>query len=241
MREPNKNYIRLPLEGAFNVRDLGGYASGGGEPLRFHQFLRADGLARLTREDVQFLLDYGVRTVIDLRSEAELLRDPDVLADCSGIDYLHISLAEEGNLRDTQIPDFTLKALYQSIAENKELVGEVFHAIAGARDGCILYHCSAGKDRTGMVSMLLMWLAGADELDIAANYEVSATYTDRMVRKIFETQNVPEALKDLFGSPAVTIREIFSRLYTQYGSAEAYLKACGITDREMIKIKGKLI
>ena len=83
---------QMRIDGAYNVRDLGGLAAEGGHVTRWGRFLRADLLANIPRESCAALVDYGVRTAIDLRQSAELVSHPSVLASTPGITYLQRNL-----------------------------------------------------------------------------------------------------------------------------------------------------
>ena len=84
-KDYEKNWVRLPLVFASNVRELGGYPVEEGGQTAYHRFLRADDISELSESDVQFLLRYGVTSVLDLRSDGEVCRKPDVLAGVSGV------------------------------------------------------------------------------------------------------------------------------------------------------------
>lgn len=82
-KDYEKNWVRLPLVFASNVRELGGYPVEEGGQTAYHRFLRADDISELSESDIQFLLRYGVTSVLDLRSDGEVCRKPDVLAGVS--------------------------------------------------------------------------------------------------------------------------------------------------------------
>ena len=84
-KDYEKNWVRLPLVFASNVRELGGYPVEEGGQTAYHRFLRADDISELSESDIQFLLRYGVTSVLDLRSDGEVCRKPDVLAGVSGV------------------------------------------------------------------------------------------------------------------------------------------------------------
>lgn len=157
-----KNWVRLLLQNACNVRELGGYPVKDGGQTVYHRFLRADDISALTDEDTDFLLGYGVRIVVDLRSDAEAEKFPDCLMGIEGVEYVRIPFLGRDVTDATQVRaediEMGLGTLYARMLENKEVSREIFTAIEKAPEGCILFHCTAGKDRTGVMAMLLMSL-----------------------------------------------------------------------------------
>ncbi len=83
-------FVRLPLEHAYNVRDLGGYSTNLGRFTKGHAFVRADDPCNLKEKDIHFLLEYGISAIVDLRSEEELQRSPNPFAANQNVDYINI-------------------------------------------------------------------------------------------------------------------------------------------------------
>lgn len=178
-----QNWIRLPLEGAHNVRELGGLPAMEGRQTAWHRFLRADQLSNLTEADSEMLRSYGVSTVIDLRSLSETLNHPDNPKFIETVDYYHIpfmekDLSPQGQANITQTLQ-SLGSLYLSLLKRKSVIAQLFEHIAFAPEGCVLFHCTAGKDRTGVLALLLLMLAGVDRQDCQTNYMQSFTNLTR--------------------------------------------------------------
>ena len=176
------NYIRLPLKNAYNVRDLGGYACNGGAT-SFKKFIRADDLGRLDEADIQFLINYGIKTIIDLRSADELAASPSPFAvsDVVQVQYINIPLIQGDTADITKLTKkhatSFLPNFYLLILKNGgDAIKKVMESIADASAGGILFHCTAGKDRTGIIAAILLMLAGVSRADIIANYEITHTY-----------------------------------------------------------------
>src|SRR5699024_5014624 len=115
-------YIRLPLNQAYNARDLGGYATKTGKVTAFRQFIRSDDVANLSKEDITFLKDYGVTAILDLRSEMELMHAPNPFRDDKSFRYLHKSLFSFKTNEVITID--TIKEILQD--ENRNLLGEMY-------------------------------------------------------------------------------------------------------------------
>ena len=102
-------------------------------------------------------------------------------------------------------------------------------------DGCLLFHCQAGKDRTGVLAMILMGLAGVSKEDIVANYEVTHTYLKENVKLRLE-----DGLEELEFSKPQWIEKAYDHIIEHYGSFKVYLMAVGLTKKEIKKIRRKL-
>ncbi len=135
-----------------------------------------------------------------------------------------------------------LGKLYASMLANKELVKEIFEAVAQAPEGCVLFHCTVGKDRTGVMAMLLMSLAGADKEDCMTNYAQSYTNLCRKPEFAYISQSKEYAkYASMLYSVPETIGECYDFMMEKYGSTEAYLKDCGLSEEQIEKIKKRLI
>ncbi|MFF0389232.1 tyrosine-protein phosphatase [Kitasatospora sp. NPDC004615] len=165
---------QLDWDGCLNVRDLGGLPTRDGRLTRTGAIVRADNLDRLTAEGQNALLGYGVRTVIDLRNPVEyrpLLPTPDT------VDLVRVPLdalagpdwwARFGALDGTPL------SFRPYLDHCRDAVAQLVTAVARARDGGIVVHCGAGRDRTGLAALVLLALAGVEPAAIAEDYLLSA-------------------------------------------------------------------
>lgn len=239
----NLTYVRLPLQGAFNVRELGGYPAESGKPTKGHAFLRADGLHHLTPSDIDYLVEYGLTSVVDLRSEDEILRSPNPLADYPGVDYINISMII-GSIDDVtqavvEHKERFLSMFYmQLIQKASTSICDVFNFFADHKEGVTLYHCSAGKDRTGIISALLLGLAGADKFDILSDYQIS--YTNLRRNPAF-LEKFGDNLSELLFSRAKDMEPVLQYIYDNHGSIEKYLQSIGVSQDNLKIIKNKLV
>ena len=170
----------IPLGRMYNLRDLGGYPVPGGETA-WERLLRGDNPEGLTEEDLRWLLDRGITTVVDLRSEAETGRKPDQLASQPGFYYFHCPLLSEGDGMPNLETD--VGQGYFRMLDGSDLVAKAMRTVAAAPAG-VLFHCTAGKDRTGLLAALLLGLAGAERTELLADYQVSETYLADVIRQI---------------------------------------------------------
>jgi protein-tyrosine phosphatase len=228
--------IRLPLEGTANTRDLGGYPTRDGHATAWQVFLRSDDLHGITAKDMTLLHEYGLTTVLDLRSTIELNDRPNPFAKNPNVLYHHVSLHEAaGQTPPSDLPYDALKHLYKIILEqSKPQIKAAVEILANSR-GVTLFHCAAGKDRTGILAALVMGLVNVPNRDIVSNYEVS--YTNLRRNAYFKSH--AEHHNAMMYSVNDFMEETLVYLREQYGSIEAYLLAIGVssTDLEALKTK----
>jgi len=235
------------LEGAYNVRDLGGYATSDGKLVRRGAFLRADGLDRLSPTDQQLLLSYGLTSIIDLRASSELKNYPDVFAQSPDVSYFHLPLFEyeDGNIVEVYKKNPPLEQIYcHWLDECQGRIKDIIEAIATANTGCTLVHCSAGKDRTGLIIAILLGLVGVAPEVIAQDYSLSATNLAPKVEEwraqaIKDGQNI-EMFDHYMASEPYMILKAFDHLETNYGGVIGYLKKIGLTQQQLDIIIDKL-
>lgn len=237
-RNPELNYNRLPMERAYNVRDLGGYATKKGTVTRHHQYLRSENLTDITTEDKEFLLQYGLCAAIDLRGREETLIYPNPFRSDEQVSYINCPLITDGilDLRKVREVGFDPGEFYVKLVEYKEMIYKIFRFILEHQDGCILFHCQAGKDRTGVLAMLLLGLCGVEKEDIVANYEVTHTYLKDHV-----TIRLDEGLEELAYSRPQWIERAYDHVIEEYGSFKHYFLAVGLTKKEIKRLKAKLM
>ncbi|RUS45320.1 tyrosine-protein phosphatase [Cohnella sp. AR92] len=233
---------RIPLEGAFNVRDLGGYEAGNGKTTQWGRVYRADGLHRLTAEDQRELLDRGIRTVVDLRHEHELAEFKNVFANSDAVSYHNISLVNPAATTRRDIR--CLGDMYMDMLDNVQpLLKQVMELVA-EKEGGVLFHCAAGKDRTGVVAGLLLGLAGVSRETIVADYEQTGPNIEPIkadLRKGIPDIVPEEMAQELLGCAPTNMIMMLDHLEKEYGGAEAYLRGIGLTEEQLEKLQAKLV
>ncbi len=231
------DYVRLPLEGTQNTRDLGGYPTKDNKVTRFHVFVRSDSLKNITDRDNDFLKDYGITEIIDFRGKTDIqsifVSDDNIDKNYFNFHYIPLSnIGMEKYANDEQDKeDFNYGIGYTYLLDNKIKIKEVFEILADSKGG-VLFHCSAGKDRTGVISALVMGLCNIDIKDIIANYQVTDTYlADSDVIKTYSDR--------VQKSSPEYIKKFVENLLNKYGSFENYLLSCNISMDRLEKIKEK--
>lgn len=236
----------IPLEGAYNVRDVGGYLTHDGPSTQWKRFLRADSLGTLTEAAQQQLLDYGLRTMIDLRSDNEVTAEPNVFAESDAITYYNIPIfAASASVVLEQMPRDLLTIYKYILDDAQSQVLQVMTALAEPDAFPALVHCTAGKDRTGVITALLLDLVGVDDETIAADYQLTTIYLKPKLDKIRE--QAAAAGRDMISFEPLLLSEAETMLATLryldevHGGAEAYLHHIGLSSQQTAQLKQGLI
>ena len=175
----------LPMVGGYNFRDLGGFRTKEGRYTKWGKLFRADELSGLTKEDLEYLSSIPITSVIDFRAQSEVKRSPDKLPHTVRFTYpIAITpgnLSSEGiqaNLLSTNI-DTQMKYMNRLLVSDPPCVRafRIFFAIVQNNlSAPLIFHCSAGKDRTGMAAALVLYSLGVDEQTIMEDYLASKIY-----------------------------------------------------------------
>jgi protein-tyrosine phosphatase len=225
-----------------NVRDLGGCQTKDGQVTRRHALLRADDLCRLTPDGEQALLEYGVRTVIDLRWPADTESHPNFLHKTPGpIQHQHISLLGTSIEAWHAVRPLGPKELFNCLVLHyfQAELCTVFQAIAAAPAGGVLFHCVSGKDRTGVVAALLLALVEVETDIIIQDYSRS---TEKLREPYLAAYpNEPEATLERVRCPPEQVHNMLAYIHDQYGDAASYLYAIGVSKNEVIRLQERLL
>lgn len=258
--EPGNKDIkrRIPLEGAVNFRDLGGYENGDGSCIRPGQVYRSDSLAKLTPQDLDRLRALGIQLVCDFRADAEIASAPDILPADGSIEYLHLpvvnsdfdTVAAMKRIREGDISwltdTFMRDGYIRNIDDHPWTWAQVLERLAHADNRPLVFHCTAGKDRTGICAALLMRILGIPRKTIVADHQLSNRFFAETLVKInqyLESLGIdPEKLKPYLTAPLDAITAALDHLESKYGSAEAYLVgAAGMDPVVLEKLRRELL
>lgn len=237
------------LEKAFNIRDLSGYKSEAGE-ITSGLFLRGDSFEKLSEGDRDALMAIGVKTVVDLRNQDEITRTPSVFDEHPEVLYVNIPILPPGT-QEKMIQQsgmtFLMSDLYIVILDNSQsALKEVFTTLASS-DGRVLFHCSAGKDRTGIISAILLRLAGIDNETVVADYCLTEVFLKEKLDSIKKAAKqkdygIPGNLIDeMMSAKGATMEKLLKHLEDTYGGAETYLVTIGLSKAEIETLKFKMI
>lgn len=248
---------RLKLKSLYNARDLGGYAVPGGRT-KFGVFLRSDVPSGLPECDIQALKDYGVTMCLDFRSGPEMTRDS-IISDYITLDwvqYRHIPTYSEDGFRTTHekywVNDMApehgpypwIFGYNRIVDYGKKWIKECVEAAAEC-DGVLQFHCSSGKDRTGMCSAILLAIAGVSKYDIAADYCMSQALLDRKYAQTRPNYRIDDRYlnagdKFILTSP-VNMLSVMDHIEKDLGGIDAYLNSCGVSGATIQKIRDKFV
>lgn len=236
---------RLDVEGTANLRELGGYAAGG-TTVRWGKLFRSDALHALTALGRQSIADLGIGLVVDLRRDEETVEDPTVLP---GVKIVRAPIFAAGQPSGIADRPFSLDAVYDAMVDDHgpQLVAAVTHIARSGRTP-VLVHCTAGKDRTGLVVALTLLAAGVHRDDVAADFALTETnlagpWVDVMLARMTEAGHpADERLRALVAtSPPALLDRIVDRWEAEWGSPLDYLKAHGFTDRDHAALTASLL
>jgi protein-tyrosine phosphatase len=233
---------RIELDGLFNLRDVGGYPVAGEGCLRWRTLLRSDALHRLDADGRTVLSGLGLRSIVDLRTAAEAAMAPSALAGMAAR-VTHISLLSG----DLQALPLELGAVYRFMIDTcGDAIAETIKTLSAPDAFPALVHCSAGKDRTGIVIALVLAVLGVPDTVIAADYALSARYLDSertpAIGQLQASTGLGEDLtRTLLSSPPELILAALARVRAIGGSVEGYLLDHGLSPAELTRLRYALV
>jgi protein-tyrosine phosphatase len=202
--------------------------------------LRSDSISALTTRDIAYLKKYEVTRIIDLRSEKEIALQPDPVIE--GVTYQNVPLLT-GEVGDATHDFSSMAHLFMGdfyldfVEQGKAQIKEVFETIAEA-DGCILFHCAAGKDRTGVIAALLLSLAEVAKEDIIANYQT--TYTYLKANPIFSKAHADFPREMIYSAPSY-IKRVLDYIEEKYQDTFHFLLATGLSETQLTQIRARFV
>jgi protein-tyrosine phosphatase len=247
---------RLNWPDCRNTRDLGGLPRPGGHT-RSGVLIRTDNVGSLNAAGRQAMVDYGVNTVIDLRSESEVggspspfamallpaMDAPTLMGEAAkpSLTYLHLPLIDDETWPALNEVAGIQEVYFLMLERRQGAFGRIFGAIAQAEGG-VVFHCFAGKDRTGMVAALMLSLAQVDADAIAADFaatdvQLAAKYEEWLAAAPPEKR---ERMRSDLQCPPARIMGVLDHLNQRWGGVKAYLEAAGMTPAAIDRLSAKL-
>jgi protein-tyrosine phosphatase len=240
---------RIELPGVLNLRDAGGYPVAGGGSVRWRTLFRSDALHRLDAAGAAALAGLGIKTVVDLRTKAEAGLAPSPV----GGRVIHLPLLPDFQaLPVPTVPEspgsgLDLSTIYRYfVDECGDNIATAITELTSDDAFPALVHCSAGKDRTGVVIALILAVLGVPDEIIAADYALSATYLDPELTPAIGQLQASTGLGDeltseVLASPPELILWVLGRVTAAAGSAEGYLREHGLTGEALTGLRAALI
>jgi protein-tyrosine phosphatase len=226
----------LPLAGAYNFRDLGGYPTIDGRIIRWGRLFRSDTLDELTAADVEVLRRVGLASVIDLRTTAEAERVGRGLLGLEPVRYLHLPLLREESGESRAAPPVGPGELFQRylwyLEVGRPSLVEALTVVADPTNHPLVFHCAAGKDRTGVLAALVLDILGVERNVIVQDYALTAARLElimaRFRRDPIFAKRINELPREIFGVEEETMEQFLAALHQQHGGARQWALGAGV-------------
>ncbi len=229
---------KIALEGTVNFRDLGGYGTLDGRHTKWGRIFRADGLSHLSDADLSVLEELGIKCVIDLRTESEV-NEGFFPVDKLAVSFHHHPLMRHvGSNNDFSVAPGFLATTYLDMAdESHGEIAQVLRLLANRNNTPAVFHCTAGKDRTGVTAAVLLSLLGCSRETIVADYTQSHAAMDALRQKLAlkypAAKDTIMAADDLFSADAASIELFLDHLETRHGSVVGFAKFAGLSSDDI--------
>jgi protein-tyrosine phosphatase len=233
----------------FNVRDLGGLPTVDGRSIRPGHLFRADGVHRLAADDLERARPLGLRTVVDLRTAGEIERSRRFPVDEYPVDWHHLPILErmwsdDDLVATTGAVDFLRDRYLDMLRSGASSIARIIELVAGGTP--LLFHCAAGKDRTGVVAAILLDLAGVSHEEIADDYHATAGAMAAFVDWL--TVAHPEAMDSMTSqppeyleAPREAMEAFLAGVGDRFGSVEGYVTGLGVTPDAIEQLRTALV
>ena len=242
----------LPVEGAHNVRDLGGYATMDGGQTRWRTLFRAADIHALSPSAQATLTDAGVKHVIDLRGSQELVEAPSVFRDRPDVDYRPCNMTGDnlinrwGSIPVPEDSSVRLSTMYSTVIDERgDMVKTILESVSQHGALPAVFHCTAGKDRTGVLSAILLGIAGVPRESIVEDYALSARflYGTSVVPPDGSGENASPPFEEyqLKWCPPDAMGLTLDHLDTKYGGIHNYVRDIGVDNATVSKIREALV
>jgi protein-tyrosine phosphatase len=242
---------RIALERVFNFRDLGGYSAENGRTVRWGRVYRADGIHRIEGADLARVAALGIRTVLDLRTRGELDDHGRVRTESMNATYHHLPLLEQVWERELYraehgAVEFLADRYLAMLDQGATSIVTALSTVAEADRLPLVFHCSAGKDRTGVLAAVLLSAVGVSDDDIAGDYALSRAAMREMAEWVrterpesYETMSAqPPAFLD---APPLAMRRFLALARVEYGSLTEYVVTSGLPADALDALRAALL
>jgi protein-tyrosine phosphatase len=250
----------IQLEGALNFRDLGGYSAADGRTVRWGRVYRSDALHELTESDLATIRELGLRAVYDLRRQSERDKQPTAIPDDHGHRVVHLVIGDNpddnqpelvdlilsGDLPEAD-DDFVIDLYVKMLDAGAPAFGRLLTHLTDEDALPALFHCAAGKDRTGIGAALLLLVLGVDEETVRDDYELSTQYRSvhriEVLRPQIEAAGVDvEKVRPFLSARRPVLEGALRHLDIAYGGVEAYLLGpAGVSPETLTRLRELLL
>ena len=238
----------LDLDSVFNFRDLGGYATGDGRSVRWGRLYRADGIHRLGGADLDRVRELGIRTVLDLRTLREYEAGCFPIDD-HPVDHHHLPVIaqiwDESDLVE-RAEDYLTARYLDMLEEGSAALAAAVRVMSRPESFPLVFHCAAGKDRTGVLAALLLSVLGVPDDVIAHDYGLSTLGMERM--QVWLAENSPEGAEAMarqpsewLTAPPEAMEAFLDGVRTRHGGFAGYLRDCGVASSTLEAVRANLL
>ena len=253
----NEDYRLLPMDGAHNTRELGGYKTTDGKSVKWGMLYRSDKLSDISDTDQAYLQNLGIKKIIDFRSKEEKEEDPDIIP--KGIDYIEMPISVDGAMRskieavlkgetNKDVKSFLIDANKEFVSNYTDVYEDFLRNLIDD-DGPALFHCTAGKDRAGFAAAITLIALGVSKEDVINDYMKTNQFTKERIEEIIGQielmtlyQTDAEILRPLLGVEREYIETAFQAAEEKYGSLENFIRdGLNISDKDIQKLRNKFI
>ncbi len=255
---------RIPLQGANNTRDLGGFKTVDGKVIKKHRLIRSGELAKLTYSDVQVLKnEYGLKKIVDLRTDMEVSHKPD--PEIEGVEFEHIPFVDTQTVGITREKNIVISAIkkiksmeesateymesmYRALITSEHCIKNIkrfFEVLLENEEGSVIFHCSAGKDRVGAACMILLSILGVPQDTILKDYLATQKFGQKYNQKyeslakcLSKNAKVSEYAGIFLSTNKDFILAMYDEIEKIYGTIENYADKClGLDAEKREKLK----
>ena len=253
----SEEYRLLPMDGAFNTRELGGYKTTDGKSVKWGMLFRSDKLSDISENDQKYLQSLGIKRIVDFRSKGEKTEDPNIIPE--GINYIETPINVDGAMRskieavlkgetNKEVKSFLVDANKEFVTNYTSVYEDFLRGLID-EDGPTLFHCTAGKDRAGFAAAITLIALGVSKEDVIEDYMKTNIFTkdkiDEMIDKIKLMslyQADAEILRPLIGVERIYIETAFKTAEEKYGSLENFIReGLNISDEEIQILRNKFV
>jgi protein-tyrosine phosphatase len=242
----------VALERVHNFRDLGGYPTADGQSVRWGVLYRSDSLGRLRAEDVELLRPLGLRTVIDLRTSDELATRGRFPVDEHPVTFHHLPIldatwgVDRAGAHDDDSATFLFDAYADMLAVGADRIASAVRVLALPGALPAVFHCAAGKDRTGILAALVLAAIGVPREHVLADYDLTNAAIARL--RAWASASEPTLAAAISAAPANymvadprAIDRMLGVLEAEHGSVREYLRTLGVTLLELDSLRDALV
>jgi protein-tyrosine phosphatase len=243
---------RIAFEGCYNFRDMGGYHADGGRRIRWDRLYRADGINRLTDADLDRFSDLGIVTVIDLRTPAEVEKRGFLDAGAVGARYHHLPLVDviddmtQFDAEEVAAPSFVADRYQDMLRDGAVRVAAALTVLGEPGALPAVFHCAAGKDRTGILAGIVLRLLGVTVDDVIADYALSQLAMEQLLARVIE--DAPDAAERLRNYPSAMLAadpanmaHFLDAVESEYRTMEAFVVSLGVDPATVTSLRDALL